>query len=179
MIITISGLSGSGKSTIAKLLSKKLNYESFDAGKAQRELAMEKNISLIELNRLEEKDPKFDYLIDQKLINRAKNNKNIILEGRISGWMCYQNNIKAFKIWIECPLNIRIKRIARREKKNILTTTKETVFREKSENLRYKKYYNIDRSNLSIYDLVVDSSNNLPYKIIRIILNKLKEKQWI
>lgn len=179
MIITISGLSGSGKSTLTRLFAKKMSFEYFDAGKAQRELAKEKNLSLIKLNQLEEKDPKFDHLIDQKLISHANKHKNIILEGRISGWMCYQNNIKAFKIWIECPLNIRIQRIARREKKDILTATEETIFREKSENIRYKKYYNIDRSNLSIYDLVVDSSKNSPNEIVGIILNKLKEKKWI
>lgn len=179
MIITISGLSGSGKSTITKLLAKKLGYKYFDAGRAQRELAEEKGLSIIELNKLEEKGPQLDNLIDEKLLNQARNNENIILEGRISGWMCYQNNIKAFKIWIECPLDVRIQRVAGRESKNIETTTKETVFREKSENIRYKQYYNIDRNNLSIYDLVVDSNKNLPNKIVGIILNKLNEKQWI
>jgi len=178
MIITISGLSGSGKSTITKLLSKKLGFKYFDAGKAQRELASEKGLSLLELNKLEEKDESFDNLIDNKILEQARKNKNIILEGRISGWTLHLNDIKAFKIWIACPLDIRIERIASREQKNIETTRKETLFREKSEDIRYKKHYDIDRNDLSIYDLVVDSDKHLPNAIVGIILNKLKEEKW-
>ena len=55
MIITISGLSGSGKSTVSKLLAQELDLQRFDAGQAQRDLAKEKGFEeiLILLNSVE------------------------------------------------------------------------------------------------------------------------------
>ena len=41
-IITISGMLGSGKSTVAKLLAQKLGYEYYSTGNAQREIAKKK-----------------------------------------------------------------------------------------------------------------------------------------
>ena len=46
MIITISGIAGSGKSTVAKLLAKKLNCKHYSVGDFMRQIAKEKNIPL-------------------------------------------------------------------------------------------------------------------------------------
>ena len=56
MIITISGIAGSGKSTVAKLLAKKLNYNHYSIGEFMRDIAKEKNTSLLELSNLAETD---------------------------------------------------------------------------------------------------------------------------
>jgi len=45
--------------------------------------------------------------------------------------------------------------------------------REKSEEKRYKKYYNIDIKDTSIYDIIIDSSFKKPEEIIEIILKKI------
>ena len=47
--------------------------------------------------------------------------------------------------------------------------------REKSEVLRYKKYYNIDLEDISIYDIVIDSGDKTPEEIVDIILEKLNQ----
>ena len=46
MIIAISGKAGSGKSTIAELLAKKLKLKHYSIGNLMREMAKKKNISL-------------------------------------------------------------------------------------------------------------------------------------
>jgi len=71
MIITISGKAGSGKSTVAKQLAKKLNLKHYSIGDIMRKLAKEKNISLNELSKLAEKDKTIDLTLDKKT-NRAK-----------------------------------------------------------------------------------------------------------
>jgi len=47
--------------------------------------------------------------------------------------------------------------------------------RQKSEALRYKKYYDIDISDDSVYDMVVDTSDLTPEQIVDLIVTELKE----
>lgn len=179
MKITISGLAGSGTSTLSKMLSKKLKLKYVNAGQIQRDIAKDRNITLSELTKIEDNDPKFDHLVDEKMIKYAQNTENILLEGRLTGWFSYKKNIKAYKIWLKCPLKERVKRISKRDKNSLDETQAKVLSRSKSDSGRYKKYYNIDINDLSIYDLVVDSNKHKPNAIIGIILNKLKEKKWI
>lgn len=51
MLVTVSGLYGAGKSTVAKKLSEKLGIEYFWTGKILRELAKEKGYDLIEFEK--------------------------------------------------------------------------------------------------------------------------------
>ena len=47
--------------------------------------------------------------------------------------------------------------------------------REKSESTRYKRYYNIDLDDTSIYDLIVDSSDKTPDEISKIIIKEIEK----
>lgn len=74
------------------------------------------------------------------------------------------------RIWIKAPLSVRIKRIMRRERSvSFDEELEKTVQREKSEALRYMSYYNIDISDLSIYDIVIDSEKWNQYQILDIL----------
>jgi predicted cytidylate kinase len=179
MKITISGFPGSGSSTIARKLAEKLDFKYVNAGDIWDEMSKERNTDVLGLNIMGETDPSIDKELDEKMLKHAKEEGNILLEGRIIGWLCSQNNIDAFKTWLAAPINIRAGRISRREKADFQRTKKETEEREKSEAKRYKKYYNIDIKDLSVYDLVVDSSKKTPKEIVGFILDKLKEKEWI
>ena len=99
----------------------------------------------------------------------------VILEGRIAGWIAYRNNVASLKIFIDAELETRIGRIIKREKGDFDRRKQEIIKREKSEATRYKKFYTIDISDTSIYDLVIDSSNKKPEEIVEIILEKIKK----
>ena len=45
--------------------------------------------------------------------------------------------------------------------------------REKSEANRYKSYYDINLSDTSIYDVIIDSSNMTPEEIVDTIIEKI------
>ncbi len=49
-IITICGSLGSGKSSTAKLVAQKLKYQHFSSGDFMRKIALERGITLNELN---------------------------------------------------------------------------------------------------------------------------------
>ena len=63
-IITLSGQLGSGKSTVGKLLAKKLGYTFYSTGNAQRKIAAERGLTTLELNKLSMTDSSIDEQID-------------------------------------------------------------------------------------------------------------------
>jgi len=171
--ITISGNPGSGKSTVAELLEKKLGIKYVYSGMIFRELAEKYNMTLEEFGKYCEENSEIDKELDDHQLEILKQG-NIILEGRLAGWLAHINNISAFKIAIVADLGIRAKRIVNREKGSLEKRKKEILERERSENARYKKYYKIDLKDTSIYDIVIDSGDKSPEEIVEIILEKLE-----
>ncbi len=64
MIITVSGLPGTGTSTLSRILSKELGLRWVNSGELFRKIASDRGISLGELGRIAEEGPEIDYLID-------------------------------------------------------------------------------------------------------------------
>lgn len=166
MRITISGPPGSGKSTLAKLLSSKLGMELISVGDIFRKQAEQRCMSLEEFGLLAEKDESIDKKLDEEQKKLAREKDNIILEGRLSGFLVNAD----LKVWLKAPLEIRGERIAQREGKTVAKAMEETSEREECERERYLKYYNIDVKDLSVYDLVIDSSRWSPEEISEIVL---------
>nr|HPH48307.1 AAA family ATPase [Methanothrix sp.] len=153
MIITISGAPGTGTSTLARSLSAELKLRWVNSGNLFRKIAAEKNISVKDMNRLAEKGPEVDYLVDDAQRTLAKDGSGGVFEGRLSGHLLTAD----LKVLLKADLRTRAERISRREAKLIEDAMAETRAREESEARRYKMYYNIDINDLSAYDLVVDS----------------------
>jgi len=170
--ITISGTPGSGKSTIANILKNKLNLEYIYSGLIFRNLAEKHDMSLEEFGKHCEKNPAIDKELDENQLEILKRG-DIILEGRLAGWLAFKNNIPAFKIMLTADINTRAKRVVKREEGDIELRKKEIIERERSEAKRYKEYYDIDLFDISIYDLVIDTKNKTPEEIVDTIINKL------
>jgi len=152
MIITISGSPGTGTSTLSRSLSAELELRYVNSGELFRKIASEKNISVRDMNRLAEKGPEIDYLIDDAQKALAKEGGGIF-EGRLSGHLLAAD----LKVALKTDLRKRAERISKREAKLLEDAMSETRQREESEARRYKMYYNIDINDCSAYDLVVDS----------------------
>ncbi len=75
---------------------------------------------------------------------------------------------------LNADVETRIKRVIERENGDYKQRLKEILKREKSEEIRYKKYYNIDIKDTSIYDLIIDTSDKNPNEILKIIVNKIE-----
>lgn len=152
MIITISGAPGTGTSTLARSLAAELGLRWVNSGDLFRKIASEKNISVKDMNRLAEKGPEIDYLVDDAQKTLAKDGSGIF-EGRLSGHLLSAD----LKVLLKTDLRTRAERISKRESKLLEDAMQETRIREESEARRYKKYYNIDINDYSGYDLVVDT----------------------
>jgi len=104
MIITISGLPGAGKTSVAKELAKRLGYKTLSVGDIRGQMAIERGITIDELNAM---GTESDRLADQKQKEIAASNDNIIIEGRIS-WYLISGS---FKILVTVDPNEGARRI--------------------------------------------------------------------
>ncbi|MEK6943597.1 MAG: (d)CMP kinase [Nanoarchaeota archaeon] len=172
MMITISGKAGSGKSTVAKTLSKKLKLKHYSIGDLMREMAQEKNISLIELNKLAEKDKKIDFELDNKLKNLGKTKKDFIVDGRLTAFFIPTADVRVF---LDTDDEVRAKRIVLDKRhgeqgkdwKSMLTSIKK---REDSERKRYQKYYKVNYLDKKLYNLLIDTTEITPEEVVKSII---------
>lgn len=165
MIITISGPPGTGTSTIARHLSNELEIRWVNSGELFRKIAAERGVSVAELGRSAEEGPEIDYLIDEA--QRALAAKaGGVFEGRLSGHILDAD----LKILLKADKMVRAERIAAREKKLVEDALRESRVREESEARRYEKYYNIDLSDFSVYDLVIDTGTWDEKGVVAIVL---------
>jgi cytidylate kinase len=157
MRITVSGLPGSGTTSLSRYLAEHHKFSMISAGEVFRQLAVEHNLELAEFGRLAEQDESYDKMIDARQKEIAAQRDNIIVEGRLSGWMVSDADLK---IWLIAPIGCRIKRIISRDHvADEKTATAITIERERCEAGRYRSYYDIDINDLSIYHMVLNSEH--------------------
>jgi cytidylate kinase len=169
MQITVSGLPGSGTTTLSRLLAESYDLELVSSGEIFRRMARERGMSLAEFGALAERDPSIDLDIDKNQRSIIHSRDDIVLESRLAGHMA-EGAPNVLKVWIKAPVLTRVKRIQRRERSiSFDDELMKTVEREKSEALRYKNYYGIDITDLSIYDIVIDSEKWNQYQTLDIL----------
>jgi cytidylate kinase len=175
VLLTISGPSGSGKTTVANGLSQRLGFAHISAGEVFRELARERALSLEQLSKLAEKDPEIDQMVDTRQAELAQSHENVIVDGRLSGWVLKGD----VAVWLKAPLEVRAERIARREDKDRAIALRETRTRDSSEAARYLAFYNIDTVNLDIYDLIIDTRHWDQFAVIDIITQAVRSRREV
>ena len=156
-IITISGLAGSGTTTVCDQLCARLGWAYVNAGAVFRGLAQEAGLSLAELGQRAEADGSIDRLLDRRLVEQARECAPVVVEGRLTGWMAQRHQLPALKVWLQAALAVRAERVGQREGKPLAQALAETRQREASEAQRYAAHHQIALSDLSVYDLVVDT----------------------
>ncbi|MFX1278395.1 MAG: (d)CMP kinase [Promethearchaeota archaeon] len=173
MILTISGLHGTGKSTIGKLVAKKLRIDYYSTGDAFRDLAKEMDLTLEEFTSYVEKNPEIDKKLDIR-INKIAQKGNIIIDSQLSAFIL--KSIADLKILLTCPLEIRVQRMSERDEATFDEKLKETNVREESELNRFKNLYNFNLNDSNAYNLVIDTSNLSIEEIVNIILTEIKKR---
>lgn len=177
MHITLTGNLGSGKSTISKIMSSKYGYEIYSTGKIQRQLAAERGLSVLEMNKLMESDHSFDNIIDDTTRKLSiEHSEDLFFDSRLA-WHFAVNSFKVF-------LSVNINEAARRvyndnrgevEKYSSVNDAKNNLIERASvEDERYRDIYGIDYFNLNNYNLVLDSTFSSPEVLAGIIAEEKK-----
>ena len=157
-IVTVSGLPGSGTSTACGLLADESGWRYTNVGGIFREMAREQGVSLSELGALAEEDGEIDRQLDARVIAMAQAcATGVILEGRLTGWMAWRHELPALKVWLDAAVETRAERVGYRDRQAPAQAAAAMAARESSEASRYADHHGIDITDLSIYDLVIDS----------------------
>jgi cytidylate kinase len=165
VLITLSGLPGSGTSTVARTVATRLGLDHLDGGTVFRTLASERGVTLAEFARIAEADDAIDRALDDRLVDRARAG-DVLLESRLAGWLATRAALRALRIWIHCDEVERARRVGGRDGHDADEALATNQERESSERQRYQDFYGIDLQDLSIYDLVIDSTSTPPEAIV-------------
>ena len=161
MLVTLSGLPGSGTTTAARAVSADLGVEWVNGGALWRAMAAERGMDVAEFSRYAETHPDVDVELDQRLSDRARVGQ-CLLESRLAGWLATRAGTPGVRVWVTCDEELRARRVARREGVPVEVALAQNKAREASEGTRYHRLYGIDLDDLSIYDLVLDSGELTP-----------------
>lgn len=180
MIITISGKPGSGKSTVAKMLARKLGYRHYSMGDLRGKMALERGMNIDQLNALGEKDPSTDREIDARQEKLGMEEDNFVIDSRM-GFHFIPHSLKIY-------LDISAKEAARRIFSDNANRPDERAYksaaeagaaqckRVESDSKRYIKYYGVDCYDRSNYDVVIDTTKLRPGQVVEIIIGAIKER---
>jgi len=164
IVICVAGMSGCGKSTVAKKLAEKYGLRYLSGGCALKALAIEGGYQLCERGWWETEegrrfleqrmgDTQFDRRVDGELLKEAKQG-NVVLDSWTMPWLLK----RGFKIWLEASPEVRARRIAERD--GISLEKALSVLSEKDEKTRmiYKSLYGFNLGeDFSPFHLILDA----------------------
>ena len=180
-IITITGESGSGISTVTEELAKVLEYRKFSAGGLFRKLALQHDMSVEKLNEYTVSHQVIDREIDT-LIRRLGQGNEVVLDARLGFHWIHDS----FKVYLTVDRDIAARRIyedileGRRHGEEALTILDAAAsIQEQSESTqaRYFRDYGIDIGNTNSFDLIINTDRKSPDDVVALIRKHYREWQ--
>ena len=175
MLITISGLPGSGKTTVARLVARELGLEHVYAGEIFRRQAQQRGIPLAEYLRMAETDESIDRDLDAQMLARAAAGR-AVLEGRLTAYIADQAGVPALKVFLDASEDVRAERITGREGGATAERLREIQAREASDRHRYRVLYGVDYHDRGRYDLVMATDRQTPEELARAIVRESRAR---
>ena len=169
--IAISGTHGSGTSTAARSVAGSLNLRLVSAGEIFREAAEERGLDISEFIRIVEGNTYLKKGLDESMREEARKG-DVVIEGRIACWTVAE--FANLRVMLDTSFETRITRIAERQGMSKQKVRSETLQREKEEKEWFLHSYGIDLSDLTIYDIIINTermSSKQVTKIIEAVLN--------
>lgn len=183
-IISFNGQEGSGKSTIAKLVAEKLGWPRYYMGQMVRDMAAEKNMTLLEFRKVCDNDPNFDKKVDDHIVKLSEQQDEFVIESR-TAWHFIPDSLK---IYLKVDPKVAAERIFKalmeennrgNEDTNLNTVENilESILKRRSEDSeRYFSLYGIHQDDEKNYDLIVDTTNLPVDKVFSKVMDFIESK---
>ena len=180
MIITISGMPGSGKTTAGKLVAKKLGFRFYSIGDFRGKMAMDRGLTIDQLNEIGVKEEWTDKEADEYQKKLGEKEDDFVIESRLG----FHFIPKSVKIFLDVDPETGAERIFRNQrpdeerketKEEVLESIKKRI---KIDKIRYNKYYGIrDFMEKSHYDIVIYTTNLEIEKVAEKIIEEIEKRK--
>lgn len=158
--ISLSGLAGSGKTTIGKLLAKKTDFEFISMGNYSRKLAEEKySMDINEFQNFCAQNPQIDELLDSEFSKNCNETKNLVIDYRLAHLLISN----CLHVYLHVSEDEAVKRLLNANRsaefeKNTPEFIRKTMnIRNTQMKERFLKTYKTDFTNSQNYDIVIDT----------------------
>jgi len=193
IVICVAGMSGCGKSTVARRLAQKYGLRYLSGGDMLKTLAVKTGYKPREKGwweteegrsflRERAKDHEFDKKVDDELMKWARQG-NVVLDSWTMPWLLKES---AFKVWLEASVNERARRLVRRDRISVAGALRALEEKDEKTKRIYKKLYGFDLGeDFSPFDLILDTNElgsdevfqALCMVIDRLVLGKVESAQ--
>ncbi len=176
MRITISGYPGAGKTTVGKLLADHLGYKFYSVGDLRGQMAMDRGMTIDELNKLGEKEFWTDDMADQWQKKIGQTEDNFVMEGRLSFYFIPDS----FKLFLTIDKTAAAERILKNQRpdEKPVSSVKEMkeliAERLEADRKRYQEYYGLDPSAKENFDFVMDTTHLTVEQIVAELIKRIK-----
>jgi cytidylate kinase len=167
MIIAVAGLTGSGKNTLGEEIAKQFNLRLVCP--TFKDLAKKEGVSLMEFQKKASEDKEIDLKFD-RLLKEESSKGNCVVTTWLGAWMVDAD----FRIYVYASERARAERIAKRDGMEISEALKHVKQRDGDNKKRYKKLYNIDITDTSSFDLVINSEGLAREQVSSIAIGAIK-----
>jgi predicted cytidylate kinase len=169
--ITISGEIATGKSTLVNQLLLLLpTWSRVNTGQRLRDYCISKGMNVLEVSFVPDSiHREFDAIAK----NMLETEKNIIVEGRMSGWLA-RDLEDVFRIYCFAPLKIRAERYIMRDKVGTIEKAEADItYRETKDVEKFRNVYGVnDFRDPSFYQLRLDTSTGSPSDLAQLVIKK-------
>jgi cytidylate kinase len=171
MIIAISGLVGSGKDSVAKMVAEKLGIKHLNF--TFKDAARAKDIPLMEYQEYAKKNVSIDKEFDEMVIAETKK-EDCVTSTWLGPWLIKDADLR---IWLDASPDARARRISGRDGMTLAEAMDHVRKRDAHNRARYKRLYNVDIfEDRSVFDLIINTETFMPEDSASIIETAVKEK---
>ncbi len=192
--ITISGLPGTGTTTLLRLVENKMGWKGYSGGEFMREYALEKGIFKPEEglhHSSADYEDDFDRKIDLGIREKLEKKTNGIYEAWLTGFLA-QGVDGVLKVLLICSDDgVRVDRVVNRDQVTVSQAKEHIMTREEQNRRKWTRVYKeewdkwvvktgmigedepIDFWDPRLYDLIIDTYSNSREETLRKVLDKV------
>jgi len=173
--VVFNGDLGSGKTTVSVLVAQRLGARRISIGDLYRQMAAEHGMTALEFNLHAELDDKVDHYIDQLQHDIAASGERLVVDSRLA-WFFF---IDALKVHLVTDPVVAARRVLGRpgdaveNYRSVDEACHQLAGRSESERRRFLTRYGADKTDLSNYDLVCDTTSAAPEQVVARIVELL------